>query len=253
MTMVAQENSTPGHLSQSFLTVEELTRLAASKSRLEVESYREDKQELKSGVVGCYHLSQELIRVLEKSGFSWSPGTRQYTKDLMYLCGNSVQSIKSDYECDCWSWKNGEENRLLDIYFKLTVNETAGGGEAVPRIWGNCLGSAAHQPTINRLAIALAKYLPDSSHKLLKQLGTYSCPVIPWITMGLGGLKSVASLFQEVNGKDEALSWLANYSVCPLDPNPIEAGNKYFVARQKQDELIKQWQIQLRELRDKLD
>ncbi|MDO8496307.1 MAG: hypothetical protein Q7S43_03000 [bacterium] len=229
----------------------ELIEKAAASRGLTVRRYREDREYSETEVIETYKLDKELLEVLGKVGFTFGPGRKSPHDTMIYLAGNSNQRGQEVFESDCWAWKRTETNHELNIYLRLLVSEKERGVIAVPQVWGNCSGGACHRPTINKFVVAIAGYFPDA-HKLLKEVTADSYPAIHWSDIGLGGIKSIGTLFRELYGHNESVSRLADSNVSPFSPSPKQAGYNYFVIESNQPKLFEQWKRQLQEYKDRL-
>ena len=205
-----------------------------------------------SDKTGEYPLtSPGFIDSLTKGGFTWERGKDEVRKNTIYLAGHSRQT--SDFfENDCWSWDVAEENPYLTVSFFLYVDERKRGIVAIPQIWGNCKGGACHQPTIDKLAIAIGSHFTNT-HSLLKRMTQVSeYPVIGWNELDLSGIRSLNTLFQEMYGHNELICALAREHVSLFNPNPYHIQEYHFVREQFQRELMNKWQAQLQEFKGKL-
>lgn len=204
--------------------------------------------------IGEYSLDANLLKSLEKAGFTFEPGRDELRKNCIYLAGHSNQKGSDVFESDCWMWHKEDADRCLTIHFNLCVSEKDRGLLAIPHIWGNCRGGACHQPTINRLVRAIARHFEDSHLLLKKMANDLNYPVILWSDMGLGGLRSVQTLFEELYGKNDLVVSLSKWHRSPFHPSPVsEMGEeKYFVPERIQRFLMDQWIGQLRAFKDSL-
>lgn len=238
-----------------FIRRQELIERAAATEGLTVKKNREDGRESETEVIGTYKLDKELLEALRKVGFTFEPGRTPPHDTMIYLSGNSNQKGQEIFESDCWAWKRTEEDYQLTVYLKLSVSERERGVLAIPEVWGNCEGGACHRPTINKLVMAIASYFPDA-HPLLKEVTTDSYPVVHWGDIGLGGIRSAGTLFEELFGHSEPVSRLASSNVSPFVLDPKQTGcdyfYNYFVAEPDQPRLFKHWRRQLQEYKNRL-
>jgi len=234
-----------------FIRRSELIEKVATSKGLIIKKHHEDRQKSETEVVGTYKLNKRLIEAFGKVGFTFEPGRKPPHDTMIYLSGNSDQRGEEVFESDCWAWKRTEKNPQLTVYFELSASERERGVIAVPKVWGNCSGGACHRPTINKLVVAIAGYFPDV-HPLLKEVTTDSYPAIYWSDIGLGGVRTVATLFEELRGHNEPVSRLAHSNVSPFLPSPKDIGHDYFVVESDQPKLFEQWRRQLREYKNKL-
>jgi hypothetical protein len=235
----------------SFIQRPELIEKAATSRGLTIKRYREDRGYSETEVIGTYKLDKGLLEALGKVGFTFEPGRKPPYDAMIYLTGNSNQRGQEVFESDCWNWKRTETDHKLTIYLRLLVSEKERGVIAVPEVWGNCSGGACHRPTINKFVMAVAGYSQEA-HSLLKEMTADSYPTIYWSDIGLGGIKSVSTLFRELYGHNESISRLADSNVSPFAPSPKQAGYNYFVVESDQPRLFEQWNKQLQEYKDRL-
>ncbi len=195
------------------------------------------------------------ISALEKAGFTFGPGVGASRKEIVYLDGGSNQKGAEIFESDCWSWTRKEANPRLDVRFRLSISEERRGVVCLPEVWGNCGGGACHQPTIQKFVEVVAIYFVEA-HALIKEcVKAKPCPVISWSDIGLGGVKSVEHLFQELFGKNANVLKLAYSNISPFNPDPRNwprKEDKLFVLEPDQPKLFKQWRTQLQEFGDSL-
>ncbi|MBI2626686.1 MAG: hypothetical protein HYW77_00360 [Parcubacteria group bacterium] len=229
----------------------EIIEKAATCKGLTVKRYREDREYSETEVIGTYKLDKGLLEALGKVGFTFEPGRKPPHDSMIYLTGNSNQRGQEVFESDCWAWKRTDTNHELTIYLRLSVSEKERGVVVVPQVWGNCSVGACHRPTINKLVVAIGGYATDA-HPLLKEMAVDSYPTIHWSDIGLGGIKSVGTLFRELYGHNESVSRLADSNVSPFAPSPKQAGYNYFVVESYQPRLFEQWKNQLQEYKDRL-
>ena len=234
-----------------FIQKSELIKKVALSSGLTIKKYHEDRQKSETEVVGTYKLDKKLIEALGKVGFTFELGRKPPHDTMIYLSSNSNQRGQEVFESDCWAWERTEKDHQLTVHFELFVSEKERGIIAVPKVWGNCSGVACHRQTINKFVVAIASYFPDV-HPLLKEVTTDSYPTIHWSGIGLGGVRSVATLFEELCGHNESVSRLADSGVSPFIPIPKEAGHNYFVTESDQPRLFEQWRRQLLEYKNRL-
>jgi hypothetical protein len=177
---------------------------------------------------------------------------------MVYLSGESNQRGAEIFESDSWAWKRAATDLELSVYFRLRINEKNRGVICEPHVWGNCEGGACHQPTIDRLVGIMAEHLSDTSdpHLLLKRAANLkSAPVIYWNEIGLGGVKSVEWLFEELFGRSKKVMELSRSSLSPFDPNPnptrsfFKVHDRLFVEEADQPQLFGQWEKQLKEFK----
>ncbi|MEK7121598.1 MAG: hypothetical protein AAB857_02720 [Patescibacteria group bacterium] len=235
----------------TFIQKPKLIEKAAASRGLTIKRYHENGQYSETEIVGTYKLDKELLEALGKVGFTFEPGKKSPYDTMIYLTGNSNQKGQEVFDSDCWDWKRTETNHELTIYLRLSVSEKERGVVAVPEVWGNCSGGACHRPTINKFVVTVAGYSPDA-HPLLKEMTLDSYPTIHWSDVGLGGIKSVGTLFRELYGHNESILMLANSNISPFAPSPKQGKYNYFVVESDQPRLFEQWENQLRAYKDKL-
>lgn len=244
-----------------FTTESSLIDKAAKWGRLVIKAEPKKSSsslELESESVQTLRLDGSFLTLLKEHGFTFGPGTRPPHNQMVYLSGESNQRGAEIFESDSWAWKRAATNLQLDAYFRLRINEKKRGVVCEPHVWGNCDGGACHQPTIDRLVRIMAEHLSNTSdlHLLLKRAaGSKSAPVIYWSEMGLGGVKSVGWLFEELFGRNKKVLELSRSPLSPFDPNPnptrsiFDVHDRLFVEEVDQSRLFEQWEKQLKEFR----
>jgi hypothetical protein len=233
-----------------FLTETQVVNKAAEVHGLIIE--RKHGSCWETADIGEYPLNTDFLSVLEKIHFTFERDKERPNNGMKYLSGRSHQTGEI-FESDCWAFKTTEENPHITVSFHLVIGEHERGVIAMPSIWGNCEGGACHRPTIDKLAIAVASHF-DSTHALLKRMTNRSHPVIQWREMGLGGLRSISTLFDERFGRNKMVCSLSMWHNSPFSPGPsVPMGQEsYFVPEHLQSSLIRQWVEQLEEFKDSL-
>lgn len=242
-------------LKESFLIsrAAELRELTFGKQRRDI-SY----SEFDSEPVGMFKLDKDFIVALEKNGFTFRPGTKSPHNKMVYLAGHSDQRGAEIFESDCWAWERTEADPQLDVRFRLRVSERKRGVVCEPHVWGNCSGSACHRPTIDRFVKVVSEHFSDL-HLLIKVAANVETPpVIYWNEIGLGGVKSVGLLFDELFGRNEKATELALSTLSPFDPNPnpprtiFEVKDRLFIPEADQPKLFGRWREQLQAFKNSL-
>ncbi|MBI5732665.1 hypothetical protein HY967_01755 [Candidatus Jorgensenbacteria bacterium] len=237
-----------------FLRESELiSRAASSKGLVLKDKLRNSYSCLKfdSEVIGTFNLERGFISALEKQGFTFGPGTKPPHNEMAYLSGHSDQRGSEVFESDCWAWGKEEKNIQLTVYFRLSVAERERGVLCIPYVWGNCSGGACHRPTIDKFVKVVAEHFPDTHPLIREAVNADFRPVISWRDIGLGGIRSIEELFDELYGRNEKVAKLAGSSLSPFDPDPnprksiLEVTDRAFVVETDQPTLFKRWRDQL--------
>ncbi|MEK9194535.1 MAG: hypothetical protein AAB884_01865 [Patescibacteria group bacterium] len=211
-----------------------------------------DYPEFDTKPVGTFKLDRDFIATLQKHGFTFGPGTKPPHNEMVYLAGHSNQRGAEVFESDCWAWKRTETDFQLDIRFRLRVSEGKRGVVCEPHVFGNCSGGALHQPTIDNFVKAVVAHFSNLHVLIMTAANVETPPVIHWSEIGLGGIRSVGSLFDELCGRNEKVMELAcSTSLSPFDPVPYPQGtmwevkDRLFVLETDQPKLFRQWRKQL--------
>lgn len=214
--------------------------------------------EFDSKPVGTFKLDKDFIVTLGKHRFSFGPGTKLPHNEMVYLAGHSNQRGSEVFESDCWAWKKTETNHQLTVNFCLSVAEGKRGVVCVPHVWGNCSGGACHRPTIHRFVKVVAEHFSDAHSLIREATNTDFQSVIRWGDIGLGGIKSIGGLFDELYGRNEKVTKLASSSLSPFNPNPnprkssFEVTDRLFTVEADQPKLFRQWREQLQAFKTSL-
>ncbi len=245
----------------NFIRESDLIKKAAASQNLTLcEEPRKDTScpVFQSEVVAGLAVDKDFLIAARKYGSTFEPGTKPPHNEMVYLSGNSNQKGAEVFESDCWAWKRTETAPQLTLYFHLWVVEGRRGVCCEPHIWGNCSGGACHRPTVAKLTKCIAEYLPDA-HPLIKGLDDKELvATIHWSTIGLGGVKSVGNLFDDLYRENKTVIELANSSLSPFDPSPkhkymtLENKDRLFVLEAEQTKLFKKWREQLQGFKDSL-
>ncbi len=209
----------------------------------------------RSEIIGTFDLDEGFLAALKKAGFSFKSGIKPPYNEMVYLSGNSDQKGQETFESDCWAWEKTRTDYQLTINLNLWVEESKRGVVCEPNVWGNCSGGACHRPTINKFVAVVASHFPNA-HPLIKRTADNdSRAIIYWSDIGLGGIKSLGYLFNELYGQNKRINQLAGSILSPFIPSPktsgfgIEDRDRSFVLESDQSKLFEQWKKQLQELK----
>jgi len=208
--------------------------------------------------VGTFNLDTAFIIALNRHGFTFDTGTKPPHDEMQYLNGHSDQQGAEMFESDCWAWKRTETYPQLDVRFRLRVSEEKRGIVCEPHVWGNCAGGACHQPTIDKFMKVVSEHFSDLHPLITRATDVETPPIIYWSEIGLGGIKSVGRLFDELFEKNKKVIELAHSALSPFEPDPqqqasiINPKDRIFVPEDYQPQLFRQWKEQLWLLRTSL-
>lgn len=212
-----------------------------------------------SEVFKYYSLDHETLALLARNGIR-----KQGRPDGVFTLvdENPQKEVKGWAPSNYWNFwpprdaKPGQGK--LDLRIGLSagfcIKDRARGIILVPLAHGTCLSPSDHLPNF-RMFKALTDNDPNAIFVAREIAASDGAIVVSWTELGLGGIRSISTLFAEFAGKNEYVQRLGR--VCEVfDPLPYpchqQPGDEVYVVEPAQPNLFEAWDQQLKDYRGKL-
>ena len=194
-----------------------------------------------------YKLEGEFLDILKKNGFKLD----YRTDGVITLSEENSEGYWNFYD------KPNEKSELrLDLCVVFGVYESERGVVLRSDTSGGYLSPAILRSHL-KVFEAVAQYKVTKIHPLVKEIvAGQGKTVVSWKQLGLGGLRSVPALFDELTiqsgRRTSSLKDLARSSVSPFDPSPVDQEERLFLPETYQPLLFELWWEQLRDFKGDL-
>ena len=157
-----------------------------------------------------------------------------------------------------WNFKRDEKSGKFDLKISLSVDfsvsRPARGVVLYPRAHGTFVSPVDELPNF-RMVKALAESDQDAPELIKELAASNGRGVVNWTEIGLGGIMTVADLFEEFARGNEAVMQLA-YVTKVFDPTPLSRHpslvEPLYIIEPEQAKLMADWRKQLEDYRNSL-
>lgn len=237
------------------LTLTELFRKASKKKGLE---FCEGVHQPQTRPFKTYQLNSALLAYLTKRGIT-NHGRPDCNYETFTLVDDNPQLLSPGYvPSNYWNFKEVEGKKgvfdlRISLYFELHLGTEERGIIFMPMASGTFVSAGSHLPNF-RMFKALVEQdtsAPGVAREVAKSQGHI---VLPWTQLGLGGIRSLRSLFDEfAKGRQSVIDLGTDSRV--LNPTPFsryqnqKSGDEVFITEPAQPKLFESWRTQMKAYR----
>jgi hypothetical protein len=210
--------------------------------------------------IKTYMLDDELLAILEKQGIKIEPRPDCHFNVFTLVDTNPQEPAPRFAPSNWWNFKtledeSGKFDLRVSLSFIFWVNNEKRGIVFTPQAHGSLVSPADRLPNL-RMFKALVESDKDAP-AVAKEIAASDCSiVVTWTDLGLGGIRRLSDLFDELAGQNETLKKLGReddvFDPSPYSPKFQKQGDELFIAEPAQPKIFQAWRKQLKDYQSRL-
>lgn len=201
-----------------------------------------------------YKLDSKLLAYLSQHGFKRQDRPDCKNEIFTLVDSNPQVRVPGYAPSNYWNFKEVEgEKGIFDLsislHFELHLGTEERGIIFIPRAYGTFVSAGDNLPNFRmfKALVEQGSSAPAVAREAVKSQGHI---VLHWTELGLGGIRSLRSLFDEFAKGKQSVIGLGNDSRV-LNPTPCspyqlqKSGDEVFITESAQPKLFKAWRAQL--------